>query len=117
MNRRFYRLAAAALAVIFVCAADAGAKDHRRDWAEDKLEDINDDYQKAIKKIDKSSFNEEQKKLLTAQAEANRNLATAQIKAVSEQMTKNRNERASFKEAIRASRENRKAVREIDDIL
>ena len=115
MNRRFYRLAAAALvpAVIFVCAADAGAKDHRRD----KLEDINDDYQKAIKKIDKSSFNEEQKKLLTAQAEANRNLATAQIKAVSEQMTKNRNERASFKEAIRASRENRKAVREIDDIL
>ena len=32
-------------------------------------------------------------------------------------MTKNRNERASFKEAIRASRENRKAVREIDDIL
>ena len=111
MNRRFYRLAAAALvpAVIFVCAADAGAKD--------KLEDINDDYQKAIKKIDKSSFNEEQKKLLTAQAEANRNLATAQIKAVSEQMTKNRNERASFKEAIRASRENRKAVREIDDIL
>lgn len=33
MNRRFYRLAAAALvpAVIFVCAADAGAKDHRRD--------------------------------------------------------------------------------------
>lgn len=51
MNRRFYRLAAAALvpAVIFVCAADAGAKDHRRDWAEDKLEDINDDYQKAIK--------------------------------------------------------------------
>lgn len=119
INRRFYRLAAAALvpAVIFVCAADAGAKDHRRDWAEDKLEDINDDYQKAIKKIDKSSFNEEQKKLLTAQAEANRNLATAQIKAVSEQMTKNRNERASFKEAIRASRENRKAVREIDDIL
>ena len=119
MNRRFYRLAAAALvpAVIFVCAADAGAKDHRRDWAEDKLEDINDDYQKAIKKIDKSSFNEEQKKLLTAQAEANRNLATAQIKAVSEQMTKNRNERVSFKEAIRASRENRKAVREIDDIL
>ena len=63
------------------------------------------------------AFNEEQKKLLTAQAEANRNLATAQIKAVSEQMTKNRNERASFKEAIRASRENRKAVREIDDIL
>ena len=119
MNRRFYRLAAAALvpAVIFVCAADAGAKGHRRDWAEDKLEDINDDYQKAFKKIDKSSFNEEQKKLLTAQAEANRNLATAQIKAVSEQMTKNRNERASFKEAIRASRENRKAVREIDDIL
>ena len=56
MNRRFYRLAAAALvpAVIFVCAADAGAKDHRRDWAEDKLEDINDDYQKAIRKYDKS---------------------------------------------------------------
>ncbi len=121
MKKIFYQLTAALLlpAVIFACATDADAKDkdRYRNWTEDKLEDVNEDYEKAIKKIGKSSFTEEQKKLLTTQANANRDLATAQIKAASEQMTKNRNERASFMEAIKASRENRKAVREVDDIL
>ncbi len=119
MKNIFYRLAAGALfaTFFFAYAINVEAKSHHRNWAEDKLEDVHEDYEKAIKKIGKSSFSEEQKKILKAQADANRDLVTSQIKALSAQLTKNQKERESFKEAIKSSRENRKAVREVDDIL
>ena len=75
------------------------------------------DYDKAIKRIEESSFTEEQKKLLTDQAAANRDLAISQAQAEADQTTKNRAARSGFDSAVRASKKNRKAVKEVDDIL
>ncbi len=120
MKNIFIRLITAAVVpvVIFASAFDADAKENKhKNWLEDKMEDIREDYDKAIRKIEKSSFSDEQKKILTDQAAANRDLTESQVKAVSDQMMKNREARKSFKDAIRADKENRKAVKEVDDIL
>ena len=119
MSKIFYCLMAVVFvpAVIFTYSTDVCAKEKHHNWLDEKIEDIREDYDKAIKKIEKSSFNEEQKKFLSQQAAANRDLATTQLQARYEQMTKNREARSGFQDAIRANKDNRKAVKEVDDIL
>lgn len=121
MKKVFYSLMASLVlpAAIMAGASNAEAKDknYDQDWVEEKMEDVMEDYNKAIKKINESSFTAEQKNILTAQAAANRDLMSSQINAIAQQMRKNIQQRADFKDAIRASRENKKAVKEIDDIL
>ncbi len=119
MKKVFYSLMASMVlpAAIMAGASNAEAKDYDQDWVEDKMEDVTEDYNEAIKKINESSFTAEQKSILTAQAAANRDLMSSQINAVSQQMRKNMQQRANFRDAIKASRENKKAVKEIDDIL
>lgn len=121
MNKKFYRLTTAAFAAVLFFAAtgiaSAGEKDKHHGWLDEKIEDIREDYDKAIKKIEESSFTEEQKKLLTDQAAANRDLAISQAQAEADQTAKNRAARSGFDSAVRASKKNRKAVKEVDDIL
>ena len=47
----------------------------RDNWLEKKLQNINKSYEDAVKKINESSFSDENKKILLEQAEENRNLA------------------------------------------
>lgn len=120
MNKYIYRLTATAFAAAVFFAqgtASAGEKDKHHGWLDEKMEDIREDYDKAIKRIEESSFTEEQKKLLTDQAAANRDLAISQAQAEADQTTKNRAARSGFDSAVRASKKNRKAVKEVDDIL
>lgn len=119
MNKIFYGLAVAAIipALAIGSASDAAAKEHYKNWIDKQMNEISEDYDEAIAKIKKSSFTEDQKKVLSSQADTNRNLAVSHAKATDEQMAKNRMERENFKNMMKDSHENRKAVKEVDDIL
>lgn len=83
-------------------------------------EEINKDYEKAIKKIEKSQFNDDQKKLLTQQAMENRDLAVKQLNERAELMKKHRDARMNdkgFLNAAKADKANKKAVKEVSELL
>ena len=120
MNKIFHGLLIAAIvsAVVMIYADNADAKEKKhKSWLDKEIAEIDKDYHKAIEKLDKSSFNEEQKKVLEAQAEANRKLATEQAQAVAAQKAKNMEERASMGDAIKSDKDNKKVIKEIDEIL
>ncbi len=111
-------IAAVVPAVIMICADNAEAKDKKhKSWLDKEIAEIDKDYHKAIEKLDKSSFSDEQKKVLEAQAEANRQLATEQAQAVAAQKAKNMEERASMSDAVKSDNDNKKVIKEIDEIL
>lgn len=99
-------------------------KMNKKHGFEEKLnhenQEINEDYEKAVKKINKSSFNDAQKKMLMNQAEENKKLAMDQAKARMELMKKHMNQRMeneSFKSAMHTDKANKKAVKEVREIL
>ena len=125
MKKAIYLIAAAA---ILSAAATAQAKDHmKKNWLDKETADITEDYDDAIKEINESSFTEEQKTILRAQAQANKELALSQAKAADAQMQKNREARKGFFNSDNSQTENkkhgkhgkkaRKVFEEIDDIL
>lgn len=91
-------------------------KYHNKKTHED-IQDINEDYQKALRKIDKSSFSDEQKSLLKKQAAQSKELALKQLQErsqMAEQHQKAR-EALNMQDAMH-SKANRKAVKKIHDI-
>ena len=120
MNKNSQKILTAAIipAVVLLCADNAAAKDKKhKSWLDKEIAEIDKDYDKAIKKLDKSSFSDEQKKILEAQAEANRKLATEQAQAVAAQKAKNMEERAAMGDAIKSDKDNKKVIKDIDEIL
>lgn len=121
MKKAVYLIAAAA---ILSAAANVQAKDHmKRNWLDKETADINEEYDEAVKKINDSSFTEEQKTVLRAQAQANKELALSQAKASADQIQKNREARKGFfnvdgsKKDEKYGKKARKVFEEIDDIL
>lgn len=125
MKKAVYLIAAAA---ILSAAANVQAKDHmKKNWLDKETADITEDYDEAVEKINASSFTEEQKNVLKAQAQANKELALSQAKAADAQMQKNREARKGFFNSDNSQTENkkhgkhgkkaRKVFEEIDDIL
>ncbi len=121
MKKAVYLIAAAA---ILSAAANVQAKDHmKKNWLDKETADITEDYDEAIEKINASSFTEEQKTVLKAQAQANKELALSQAKAADAQMQKNREARKGFFDDDsrhndgKRGKKARKVFEEIDDIL
>lgn len=105
-------------AAILAYAPSANAGDHmKKNWLEKEMADIQEDYDEAISKINHSDFNDEQKKILKSQAEANKTLAETQAKAANAQIQKNREARKGFVSEHETPHKAKKVFKEIDDIL
>lgn len=103
---------------ILAYAPLTNAGDHmKKNWLEKEMSEIQEDYDEAIHKIDRSSFTDEQKKILKSQADSNKNLAETQAKAVNEQLQKNTEARKGFLSDGKSAHKQRKIFKEIDDIL
>ena len=89
----------------------------KKNWLHKEMSEIQEDYDEAIHKIDRSSFTDEQKKILKSQADSNKNLAETQAKAVNEQLQKNAEARKGFLSDGKSAHKQRKIFKEIDDIL
>lgn len=105
------------------CGKDGGCmntkmmkKQHHE--AKEDVEGINEDYMKAIKKIQESTFNDEQKVLLTQQAEHNKDLALKQLQERQTLRQKHMQERMNLgmQELMKGNKTNRKAVKKVDKI-
>ena len=84
---------------------------------QEESEEINQAYLKAIKKIQKSDFNDEQKVLLTMQAEENKNLALKQLQERGALNKKHMQQRAKADfQPLMKEKANKKAVKKVDDI-
>ena len=83
-------------------------------WLAKENAEINEDYNEAVYKIGKTSLPQDAKDLLLSQAQANKELA---LKEKSDLMMKNMEAREKFRDQIMQEKRNRKAVREIEDIL
>ena len=88
-----------------------------RHWLAKENAEINEDYNEAVYKIGKTSLPQDAKDLLLSQAQANKELALKQAKEKSDLMMKNMEAREKFRDQIMQEKRNRKAVREIEDIL
>lgn len=105
------------------CGKDGGCmknkmmKKHHRE-ARENIEEINEDFHKANKRIEKSSFNENQRELLRKQARHNKDLALKQLKEREDLRQKHIQERmdAGVHKMMKDNKVNRKAVKKIDDI-
>ena len=86
-------------------------------WLAKEDAEINEDYNEAVYKIGKTSLPQDAKDLLLSQAQANKELALKQAKEKSDLMMKNMEAREKFRDQIMQEKRNRKAVREIEDIL
>ena len=86
-------------------------------WLAKENAEINEDYNEAVYKIGKTSLPQDAKDLLLSQAQANKELALKQAKEKSALMMKNMEAREKFRDQIMQEKRNRKAVREIEDIL
>lgn len=96
-----------------------GKKHHKEKMLEDKAE-VEKNYDKAVKKINESSFDKEQKKLLLKQADENKELALRHIKERSELAGKHWDERQAkdgLKDKAMADKSNRKAIKKVRDIM
>lgn len=106
------------VAALLAAPTFANAGDHmKKNWLEKEMADIQEDYDEAISKINRSSFTEEQKSVLKSQAEANKALAENQAKATNAQIQKNREARKGFLSEGKSAHKERKVFEEIDDIL
>ncbi len=92
-------------------------KHHQKMFEEENLE-INKDYQKSLHKIDKSSFSDEQKTLLKAQAAENKDLALKQSQERAQMAEKHMKARKALNMQDQMHiKANRKAVKEIHEII
>lgn len=85
-------------------------------WLDKKNRDINEEYNEALEKINKSTLSEANKSILKSQAAETRDLVMKQAKERSEMMGKQFDARKGMRSEIQASKQNRKAVKEIMDI-
>lgn len=93
---------------------DSGCMKNRMN---EKTKDINEEYNTAIKKIDKSGFTQEQKELLVKQARENRDLAMEQMKARSDMRQRHMDARMKMNmQEMMGEKANRKAVKAIGKI-
>lgn len=86
-------------------------------WLAKEKKDIIEQYDKAIYKIDKSQLDDNLKNMLKQQADENKNLATKQAEEINDLMKKNQTAREPYRAEIMKDKSNRKAVKEVDDIL
>lgn len=89
-------------------------------WLNHQNKEIDEDYSKAVKKINKSTFNQDTKNLLMKQAAENKDLAMKQAKERSDMMKKHWDARKNmdgFKKSMHDEGANRKAVKEVRDII
>ncbi len=112
------------------CGCDNGAKDGckcpkgrkcdsgcMKNRMNEKTKDINEEYNTAIKKIDKSGFTQEQKELLVKQARENRDLAMEQMKARSDMRQRHMDARMKMNmQEMMGEKANRKAVKAVGKI-
>lgn len=83
----------------------------------EKTKDINEEYNTAIKKIDKSGFTQEQKELLVKQARENRDLAIEQMKARNDMRQRHMDARMKMNmQEMMGEKANRKAVKAVGKI-
>ena len=85
-------------------------------WLEKKLEQINKNYDKAVKKVSESGFSDKNKQILLEQAEENRNLAIECAKKRNILRDRHRKERESLILQMKLQKENRKAVQDVMNI-
>ena len=85
-------------------------------WLENKLENINKKYDEAIIKIKESTFSDKNKKVLSEQAEENRNLAVECAKKRNILRERHRKEREELILQMKQQKENRKAVQNVINI-
>ncbi len=87
------------------------------EWLEKENAEINEDYQEAVARINKSSLPQDYKDLLMKQAMSNKEFAMKQAQAKSEILGQNWKARETFPQDLMKEKANRKAVKEVDDIL
>lgn len=86
-------------------------------WLENERHDIDEDYQEALYKIKKSQLPDNLKELLRDQAEENRSLALEQAEDRAELMKKHKAAREEYRDEFMKDKSNRKAVKEVMNIL
>lgn len=86
-------------------------------WLAKEKKDITEQYDKAIYKIDKSQLDDGLKKMLKQQADENKNLVMKQAEEIDALMKQNQTARKPYRAEIMKDKSNRKAVKEVDDIL
>ena len=89
-------------------------KGHR---LENERHDIDEDYQEALYKIKKSQLPDNLKELLRDQAEENRSLALEQAEDRAALMKTHKAARAEYRDEFMKDKSNRKAVKEVMNIL
>lgn len=82
-----------------------------------KTAEINEDYDEAIYKINKSGLSQEAKDLLISQAKSNKELAMKLAKEKVDQRAKNMEARQKYKDQFMQEKRNRKAVKAVEEIL
>ena len=92
-------------------------KNNPERWLAEETAEINEDYNKAVYKIGQTNLPEDAKDLLLSQAKSNKELALKQAKEKSEQMADNMEAREKFRDQFQQEKRNRKAIREVEDIL
>ncbi len=86
-------------------------------WLSKEKKDIAEQYDMAIYKIEKSQLDENIKNMLKKQADENKNLVMKQAEEIDDLMKKNQTAREPYRAEIMKDKSNRKAVKEVDDIL
>lgn len=86
---------------------------HGSHWLEKETKDINEDYDEALYKVEKSQLTPEQKQVLRTQAAQNRDLALKQAQEKADLSMKQKKARDSFKDEIMKDKANRKAVKAV----
>ncbi len=84
---------------------------------QEEMSEINEDYQKALKKIDKSDFSAPQKEALKNQAMENKNLAEKQLQEKQQLIQKHRMANKDLMMQAKENKADRKALKEIREIL
>lgn len=87
------------------------------EWLSKENGEINEEYREAVAKINKSTLPQVDKDLLLKQAAANKELALKQAQEKMELLKQNWQEREDFSQELLKEKANRKAIKEVDDIL
>ena len=92
-------------------------KKHHDNMMREQAEDINENYTKALHKIEKSSFSPEQKELLKQQAEQNRRWALQKMNEYQQLMQQQMQARQKLDmQALMTDKDNRKIIKRISEI-
>lgn len=83
---------------------------------ERKMADIEEDYNEALNKLNKSSFDEAQKKMLNDQLQENKEFAIKTAREKNGLTMKHWKLRQSMRQELKKDKSKRKVIKEIDDI-